>query len=71
MQNLINIYHVVQELLTFPLAANGRNWCSANLVHQKVGLVFKWLGNVVMQMYEKFDQNIPCGFRVMDIFTNC
>ena len=24
-----------------------------------------------MQMHAKFDQNIPCGSRVMNIFTNC
>ena len=27
----------------------------------------KWLENVDMRMYAKFDQNIPCGSRVMSI----
>ena len=29
------------------------------------------LGHVDMHMYAKLDQNILCGLRVMNIFTNC
>ena len=31
----------------------------------------QWLDNVDMHLYANFDQNIPCGSRVMIIFTNC
>ena len=30
----------------------------------------QWLANVDMYKYPKFNQNIPCGSRVMSIFTN-
>ena len=38
---------------------------------KKGGYGCQWLGNVDMHMRAKFDQNIPCGSRVMNIFTNC
>ena len=31
----------------------------------------QYLGDVAMKMHAKFDQNIPCGSRVINIFTNC
>ena len=31
----------------------------------------QWLDNVDIHAYAKFDQNIPCGSRVMSIFPNC
>ena len=31
-------------------------------------LASQWLGNDVMHMYATFDQNIPCGSGVMNIF---
>ena len=40
------------------------------LVHQKGCVTCQWLGNVDMRIYAKFDQYIPCGPRVMSIFTN-
>ena len=30
----------------------------------------QWLDNVDIHLYAKFEQNIPCGSRVMSIFTN-
>ena len=32
-------------------------------------LAYQWLDNVKMYKYAKFDQNIPCSSRVMNIFT--
>ena len=40
-------------------------------ITKRVGFACQWLGNVDMHMYAKFDQNTPCGSRVMNIFTNC
>ena len=37
---------------------------------KKVFYIFQWLDNVNMHKYAKFDQNIPCGVRVIDSFTN-
>ena len=38
---------------------------------KKGGFAGQWLDSVGMHTYAKFDQNIPCGSRVMNIFTNC
>ena len=32
---------------------------------KKGGYACQWLGNVDMHMYAEFDQNIPCGSRVL------
>ena len=37
---------------------------------KKVCYACQWLDNVDMHTYANFDQNIPCGSRVMSIFTN-
>ena len=41
----------------------GRDWRPCTTACQ-------WLGNVDMHLYANCDQNIPCGSRVMNIFTN-
>ena len=33
-------------------------------------IAYQWLYNVKINKYAKFDLNIPCGSRVMRIFTN-
>ena len=38
---------------------------------KKGGLACQRLGNFDMHMEAKCDQNIPCGSRVMNIFTSC
>ena len=43
---------------------------SKTLVHQKGCYIYQWLDNVDMHLYAKCDQNMPCGSRVMSIFTN-
>ena len=37
----------------------------------RMTVVRRGLGNVDMHTYATFDQNIPCGSRVMSILTNC
>ena len=72
MQNLIQIYHVVQELWAFSLTYHRRpDWCSAESRSHKECFACQWLDDFDMHMYAKFDKNIPCGSRVMSIFTNC
>ena len=41
--------------------------CSAK---PRLCFAYQCLDNVKMYMYEIFDQNIPCGPRVMGVFTN-
>ena len=36
----------------------------------KGGFACRWIGNVDMHMYATFDQNIPSGSRVVNIFIN-
>ena len=63
MQNLIKIHHAVQEL-DFQ---TGRNDALRSLV---TVLHTSGLTNVKINKFAKFDPNIPCGSRVMSIFTN-
>ena len=42
-------------------------WCSAK-PRRRFG--YQWLDNVTINKYAKYDPNIPCGLRVMSIFTN-
>ena len=61
-------------LLVDDLAAGG----TKKLRHTPRGLVTLiygcytclWLSNIDMHLYVKFDQNIPCGSRVIRMFTN-
>ena len=47
-------------------------WTDAqqSLVHQKDCYACQWLDNADMHTYAQFDQNILCGLRVMNSFTN-
>ena len=68
MQNLITIYGVVQELWAFSIKyLNQPNLCSARPNHR---FESQWLDNAIINKYAKYDTNIPCGSRVMSIFTN-
>ena len=73
MQNLIEIYHVIQELWAFLLSDNDRpDWCSAKPCPSKKDCyAYQCLDNVDIHTYVKFDQNIPCASRVMSIPINC
>ena len=42
-----------------------------NLIQVSHDLACLWLGNVNNNVYAKFDQNISCSSRVINIFTNC
>ena len=65
MQHLI---HVVQELQGFLLTAiSWLDGCSAKPRHR---FVYQWPDIVKMYELARFDQTIPCGSRVMSIFTN-
>ena len=37
---------------------------------QKCCYTCQWLDNADMHLYAKLEKNIPCGSRVMSIFTN-
>ena len=37
----------------------------------KDGFTFQLLGNVDVHMYAKFDRNLPCDSKIVNIFTNC
>ena len=70
MQNLINIYNgVVQVLLAFSLKdLNLPKWFSIKPRHF---FAYQWLDNVRINKYAKFDPNKPCDKRVISIFTTC
>ena len=63
-KNLIKIYHAGQEL--WASDHDLPDWCSAKPRHR---FVYQCLDNVKMYMYAKFDQNIPCNSRILNIFT--
>ena len=66
-QNLNQIYHAVQEFLAFsPKELDWPKWCSVKLCHI---FSYQWLDNVKIHKYTKFEPNIPCGSRLMSIFT--
>ena len=66
-QNLIKMYHVVQELCAFSLTDHDRpDYNSAKPRHR---FEYQCLGNVKMYKYAKFDQNLPYSSRVISIFT--
>ena len=48
----------------------GRTDPQQSPIHQKRRYAYKWQDNVDVHMYAKFDQSIPCGLRVMSLFTN-
>ena len=48
----------------------GRTDAQLSIVHQKGCYACQWLDNIDMPTYEKFDKNIPCGSKVMSVFTN-
>ena len=69
MYNLIKIYDAAEELWAFSLKY--LDWpkrCSAKPRHR---FAYQRLDNVKIDIYAKFDSIIPCGSRVMSIFTNC
>ena len=69
-QNLKWIYHRVQELCAFSLAdPNIFNWCSAKPRPLKKTYVWQSIDNVEMYKNAKFYQNIPCGSRVISVYT--
>ena len=37
---------------------------------ESVTTACQWLGDADMHMYAKCDRNVPCGSKVMNIFTN-
>ena len=56
----------------FHLLPTDGNDAQQSLIYiKKGGFACQWLENVDMHMYANFDQNIPCGSRVINIFTNC
>ena len=64
MQNLIKVYHVVQELWAYDHDLQGLS--SAKLCHR---FAYQYLDNVKMYKYAKLDRNIWFGSRVMNILT--
>ena len=42
---------------------------TANLLRPEKSFAYQFLDNVKMYKYKKFDHNMPCGSRIMSIFT--
>ena len=57
-QNLIKIYHAVQDLEAFILTDHD---LPTGLMLDKASSTHRCLENVKMFKYAKYDQNIPCG----------